>query len=407
MVRGVVKLRTLVLCLSMMLGVRRAAAQCAQGDAALSEARAARWLLRDEANASAVLDNERLRRLPPAQLPALHALAFIGISGNGSRLPVCTNSSVLPGELQRNRGWGGVGLTHYPSGLHVRFSFMFGQDSLSVDLPNSKKKNPPSASAGYRQKVFVVRFGHERWFHGVLGFIEAESRFNRPLPELGVSTPLTADTSIAGVSVGATVPVLHLGFHTLIRSGTLEVLSLGSPDVRLGRLPIAIGFSPTYIAEERRAIGTARVHLFSAPDPMNSYDSETSEISAGSQSSGATLEASVEARDARFRHGRFRYGSSVAFASEQWDRQVEAAGYVEGTVFRSAFFSNGINRDTAERRGTAWGGGVGFNMLLHTPHYGFTADGLLGFNRPELLQIVPAAQNTLEWRFSLGVRVEN
>jgi hypothetical protein len=380
-----------------------------QGDAALSETRAARWLMSDEANASATLDSERLWRSPKELQapPKLSVLAFAGLSGQTFDLPLCTDRGSRTGDVRRLRSWAGIGLTHQPSGLHVRFSFLYGEDALRSegDRRRPDDEDAPVSSAGYAQKMFVLRLGHERWFHGTLGFIEAESRFNEPDAGFKIVTPLKQDTSTPGMFVGAMIPALHLGFSTLVRSGKVEVLNVASRDVRLGRLPIEIGFNPMYIHEERRAIGSARVHVFSESEAQL-RDADTDEATNGLHTRGATLEASVEARDARFRHGRFRYGHSFAGVREISGSHIAITGYLESTVFRSAFFARDIKPENGNTRGTAWGGGFGSNFLLHFPWFGLSFDGLLAFNRPELLQIIPSAQNCLELKGAIAVRLE-
>jgi hypothetical protein len=100
---------------------------------------------------------------------------------------------------------------------------------------------------------------------------------------------------------------------------------------------------------------------------------------------------------------RFHYGAPYTFASGSMNGSMN--GYVEGTLFRSAFFSQGFEAGSRQPRGSAWGVGAGGQAAVSLRSLGFTFDIGVGMNRPELLQIMPAAANKFELRGSGAIRL--
>jgi hypothetical protein len=380
-----------------------AAAQCSPGDALLSEARAARWLVADDIVANATLDHERFTRPLPKEKPKFSALAFAGLTYQSVESTICTNRGVEEGSLRRVRFSAGVGLAHSPSGVELRFSVLHGRDSLVVPtVPNDD--DAEEASAGYGQTLFALRFGHEKWLRALVGFVDPDSGFRNPRAGVAVSAPLAGGSSATSVYLGAGVPVLGLHVVSLLRAGQPEFVNVSVRERRLGSLPIAASFFPTYVREERRVFGTARLHLLTSREIEKARNSSEAPIYL-ENTTGVLLEGAVEARDARLRYARLRYATSVAGPGVKFGI-FELAGYLEATVFRSAFFSNTKVLGTGNRRGTAWGGGLGVTSLLHTMNFGIVFDASAGFNRPELLQILPSGQNQFEFRFAAGLRFD-
>jgi hypothetical protein len=398
-----VRVSAWALAIAIVVGSRAAKAQCAPGDALLSEARAARWLVADDILANASLDHERFTRPSHEVIPKLTALTFAGVSFQSVGSRACTNRGVEDATLQRLRLWAGIGLTHNPTGLEMRFSVMHGRDGLNVDISPSANDSAEAAT-GYSQTMLALRFGHEKWLRGLVGFVDPDTGFNRPDGGVTIYAPLAVDRSAPSTYLGASIPLLGVHVVSLFRSGVPEFVNLSSQERRIGTLPISVSFFPTYIREERRVFGTARVHWFAPPGTWRTRDDNGNALYL-ENTRGATLEAAVEARDARLRQLRLRAGSALG------DRTVahahmDASAYVEGTVFRSAFFSNAKILGTESTRGTAWGGGVGGNVIFHGPSIGLVMDVNAAFNRPELLQILPSAQNEFEFRGALSLRAE-
>lgn len=384
---------------------REAAAQCSSGSA-LSEVRAARWLIGDDLLANTTLDHGRFTEPVADEVPKLRALTFGGISAQGIGSTVCTNRGAERGSMQRMRIWGGVGLSHPPTGLELRFSVLHGRDSLNVDL-EPQKKNSAEAVAGYSQTMFALRFGHERWLRGMVGIVDPDAGFRRAPEGLTIEAPLGTSQSAPSTYLGASIPQLGLHLMSLFRSGQVEVVNLASQEQRLGTLPLAIAFFPTYLREERRVFATARVHLLSAR-PLESLDrvskGKRTTMADAESTAGFLAEGSLEARDARLRHARVRYTTGIAGRDDGvW---LSANAYAEATVFRSAFFSNSKVLGTDTPRGTAWGAGAGADCFVQSRTIGLSFQVNAAWNRPELLQILPSVQDQFEVRFVFGVRGE-
>jgi hypothetical protein len=132
--------------------------------------------------------------------------------------------------------------------------------------------------------------------------------------------------------------------------------------------------------------GTARVHLYAQPGVVSAEDAKDNTIYL-ENTRGVLFEAAMEARDARLRQARVRYGAALtgqAPSSVGLMGLLDLSGYLEATVFRSAFFSNARIPGTGDTRGTAWGGGAGASVLWHTASFGLLMDFNAALNRPEL-----------------------
>lgn len=161
-----------------------------QSVSALSEARAARWLIADDAKLQAMTDMERARLTGAVRdlggaPQAFHV--FAGVTGIGQMLfgmPTCTNQRELEGRVERLRLAGNAGFTHAATGLHLRLSFVHAVDRLVVDVRQAGDKagevEVGDANAGYAQNLFALRFGHERWLQAMVGYVGADRPFDSP-----------------------------------------------------------------------------------------------------------------------------------------------------------------------------------------------------------------------------------
>lgn len=405
-----------------------ARAACERSVAALSEARAARWLVGDELRLQSTLDLERERLRHAVQLSGTKQSFHVFASGSGVYqrifgMETCSNHGPRQGSLDRVRGLLSAGITHDDSGLHVRLSVLHANDHLAV--PGiGKKKDAKAATAGYRQNLYALRLGHERWFQTVFGYVDSEQPYTSP-GEGGIRIDPRMPTAPApGYYFGATVPALRTSMVTLLQRGRPEIVSLMASELRPGNLPFSIGLGPTYIREERQVVGLLRLRGF-ATENVQSMNTELTRMGkrvpltgVSYQSSGPLLELSVEGRDARLRHGRFRYQYvySSRSSAKGWNNRAAAdlSVYAEGTLFRSRYFSETHEPASAglpgprlgPRRGNAWGLGGGVVASAQISWIALSMEAIAGLNRPELLALVPSAHNRAEVQFVGSLRFE-
>lgn len=411
---------------------RTASAQCATARAAMSEARTARWLIGDDAAQQARIDTDRARL---AQAMALRENeqnfhVFLDLAGAYQAmlpLDVCSNFGTRSGRLERLRGAVSAGVTHHKSGIHVRFSFLHAVDRLATDgedMPDEDDEE--SATAGYRQNLYAVRVGHEQWLQGVLGFVEAESPYASE-GSGGISLQAPKERAAApGLFVGASSPMLRLSTMALLQRGNVEVLSLTAGDIRLGKLPFAFALGPTYLREERQVVGLLRLRGFAAEgyvageSEMKRKHGIVKGVGVAGWYTGPVAELSAETRDPRLRHARLRWDAHFAqrFAAKGFGNRGawDFSFFVDGTMFRSRFFTDPRHAPRAPARGdlhaaparrpTAWGlaGGLASSLQVGVIAVGMQAH--VGVNRPELLQLVPAAANRAEVQGLMSMRFE-
>ena len=405
-----------------------ARAECTRTSSALSEARAARWLIGDDLRIQASLDAERLRLREAQQLGGarqpfhLFAAAAAGYQ-RVFGLETCSNLGLRDGGLDRFRGAGSVGFTHEATGLHARVSFVHADDHLAVGGLGPPKK-AEEATAGYRQELVAVRFGHELWFQGMLGYVSNEAPYTSPGTGIQLNPRLPASPS-PGYFVGASMPILHTSVVTLLQRGKTELVTVLANDLRLPKLPFSVALGPSYIREERQVVGLLRLRgyaseFYEAPHRTTERQGKRNVegVSESYDNTGPTLEASMETREARLRHARFRYqfGRAYRFGAAGWGGRAayDLGVYAEGTVFRSRFYSE--SRDVvgtgvqglvlSDKRGTAWGGGAGGNASFQVSWLAFSVDANASVNRPELLSVLPSASYRAELQVFGSLRVE-
>lgn len=414
------------LLVSAALGARReAAAACPSTGtpAVLSEARAARWLLGDDLQAQAALDQHRAVVAGALAEHGLHpptievfSHASLGYQSVFRGFSVCSDQGEMTASLERWRLAGTAGVTHTPTQLQLRVSVVGARDQLSVGDLGSDQDD--SSEAGYQQGVVAVRAGHARWGRALVGFVSPESPYQSPGGGVTLSPRLAPTAGKVSVYYGLSVPALHTHLLVLAHS-RLEVVQLVSSDLPLGPLPLAVSVGPTYVREERQAIGLLRVRgrsadERSAPRPRTWLGEGAEELSAtDSRRSGygPLFEASAEAAGTRLRHARLRFDgfhqAATVVDGGGHHEFLRVAGFVEGTVFRSRFFEEAITRASGAVRGAAWGGGAGALLEVDFSPFALVVDGALGVNRPELLSLMPSSADRLELRGGFTVRVEN
>jgi hypothetical protein len=415
--------------IAMQLWPQVALAQCPNNNSppVLSEARAARWLIGDDVHAQAQLDHQRAvvashladhAVLPPTFEVFSHAsFGFQGVLGG---FPVCSDRGQVSASMERLRLSATVGLTHTPTQLQFRVSFVGARDQLSVG--NLGKDGEDSAEAGYQQGLVAFRLGHARWGRALFGVVTQESPFFSPADSLSLS-PRLAGNGTGSRFYGFSVPALRTHFVTLAQSSGIEVVQLLSSDLPLGPLPFSLSLGPTYIREERQVVGLVRLRGRSGGNRqgprtqtwMSEDDGETHGTGSAHSAFGPVVEASTEAGEARLRHARLRFEGFTEFIRVVHDRShhkfLRLAGYVEGSVFRSRFFERAIAASSATtpaaQAAAAWGGGLGATLELDTMPVAVVLDTGIGWNRPELLSLMPSSVDQFEVRGGVTFRVEN
>ncbi|MBS2018631.1 MAG: hypothetical protein JST00_37540 [Deltaproteobacteria bacterium] len=386
-----------------------------------SEARRARWLIGDDAQLQANLDEERHRFND-----AMHALdaerreiqVFATTSFTYQTVwPVvaCTNLGSGEANFERMRAGVAVGMTHTATGLHARVSFVGALDQLN--LSTSDDEDATNARTGSYQWLIAGRFGHDRWFRGLVGTVGAD----KPFDQVGTGEVQLARDGAArpapGFFVGASLPFARTSVIALVQSGHTELVSVMARDLRPGNVPFAFSLGPTYIREERQTVGVLRLrslgHEAFSIDREDTQAEQDGTVHRGASMShttfGPLLEMSAESRDARVRHGRFRVQADTfeVFGGETRRELVHGAIYGEATFFRSRFFSESAAAPGEGPRGTAWGFGGGLTGGFAVAPVFVSGDFYAGLNRPELLSLVPSAADLPELRAGVSLRFEN
>ena len=385
-----------------------------------SEARRARWLIGDDARFQALLDDDRHRfgdamKLLGAEDRTFQIFAATAFAMQSvSPFDVCTNVGSASASFERMRGAATVGLTHTETGIHARVSVVGALDQLNAST--SEDDDSTNARSGAHQLLVAGRFGHERWFKLVLGYVGADTTFSQTgtgdvrLVRERVMAPAP------GAFIGASIPIIHTSVITLIQDGRTELFSVMARDLRPGRLPFTLSLGPTYIREERQTIGLVRFRSLShevveidREDVYTEDDGVHHGASLEHSTIGPVLELSAESRDARIRHGRFRVQADTfgAFGGSTLRRLLYGSIYAEGTFYRSRFFSESFATSTEPPRGTAWGIGAGFSGGVAIAPFFFSLDGHASLNRPELLSLLPSAADRAELRGGISMRLEN
>jgi len=404
----------------------RAEAQCLVGGPApavsgvASEARRARWLIGDDARLQANLDEERHRfnhamRVLDQEYRELQVFAATSFTFQTIwPTRVCTNKGWAMASFERMRASAALGLTHTATGLHARVSFVGALDQLN--LSTSDDDGSTNARSGSYQWLLAARFGHDRWLRGLVGTVGADQSFE----QVGTGdVRLGRDPSARpapGFFVGASIPLIHTSVVALVQSGKTELVSVMARDLRPGPVPFAFSLGPTYIREEKQMVGLLRIRSLSH-DVVDVDREDVQEDSEGVVHRGASMshttvgplvEISAESRDVRIRHGRFRLqaDSYAVFGSSTKRQLLHGAIYGEGTLFRSRFFSETAPPGEGPR-GTAWGLGAGLSAGFAVAPFFLSFDAHAGWNRPELLSLLPSAADLPEVRVGIAVRFEN
>lgn len=404
-----------------------AEAQCrlpgasSRGTSVASEARRARWLIGDDAQLQANLDEERHRFND-----AMHALdaerrelqVFAATSFTYQTiwpLLACTNQGSGEASFERMRAGVAIGMTHTATGLHARVSFVGALDQLNLET--SSDDDATNARSGSYQWLVAARFGHDRWFRGLAGTVGADKAFD----QVGTGDVQLARERVLrpapGFFVGASLPFIRTSVIALVQSGNTELVSLMARDLRPGSLPFAFSLGPTYIREERQTVGVLRLRSLSheaiAIDREDAQAESDGTLHYGASMShttvGPMIELSAESRDARVRHGRFRVqaDSFAVFGGETRRELIHGTIYGEATFFRSRFFSESAAGPGESARGTAWGLGGGFTCGISVAPVSVSGDFHAGWNRPELLSLLPSAADLPELRAGVSLRLEN
>lgn len=427
--RGLQRLRrhltALVSALTLWLLSGRADAQCrASSPAVLSEARGARWLIGDDLRAQAVLDTDR-RREREARAELGGEEPEVDVFGANltsyqvlpAPFPVCSSLGDVEATFARLRIHGIAGVTHRPTGLHLRVSVVAARDFLFV---SSGDEDTDDARAGAMQELVAVRAGHARWGKLVLGYTFGERSFSDTGEGGLVLRPDVPRSSRApGLFYGVTVPELHTSLLTLSQRGVPELVTVTASDLRVPRTPFAVTLGPTYLREERQVVGLLRLrgeaHALGhtrkrAVDEDDDGDGASTGWSGSAGHAGPVIEASVESNEARLRHARLRYEAATrwTFLADDgaFSKHLRGEAYFEGTVFRSRFFS-ASQAAAGSPRSAAWGGGAGVRGLMGGGPFFFALDAHAGINRPELLALLPSAADRVELQIGLQIRLEN
>jgi hypothetical protein len=396
-----------------------AAGECRQTEI-LSEARRARWLIGDELHGQNVLNADRSEvRAARAELggetPDVQVFGATYGSYQWLRgpFPVCNGPEDHRIALHRTRGVVSLGATHTESGLHFRLSVAGARDWLNDD---DDEDRPAIASSS--QALYVARAGHERWGNVLFGYVTGDHAEAAP-PGKGRLFDVGERRGRApGLYYGVGIPALRMNVVALSQRGTPELVSMMTHDLRVPGLPVWGGLGPTYIREERQAVGLVRVgvDVQARHEPPRRIDHDDEGVYVGpsvvSESShdGPMVEASAESRGARLRHARLRYAFGGHWRSRIEGKHAEHlryGAYLESTAFRSLAFSESVDPSSHRKRGTAWGGGAGFFGFVGGRHASLGADILLAINRPEILAVAPSAAGSFEVQTGIYVRLED
>ena len=393
-----------------------ARAQCAStATSAITEARAARWLIGEDLHARAVTDQSRALvtqqlaahgvAAPRWQPFADAALGYQGVLG----LAACSAGSERNVALERFRLTGAAGLTHSASGFGVELSFVGARDQLVQSVGSEGDRD---VLAGFGQGLVALRAGHEAWGRVLVGFTSPERR-DRTLSLDPGRQPGTGQGFFYGVSV----PALHLGVVTLAQRGAPELVQISAYDLEPPVLPVAVSLGPTYIREERQTVGWLRIRGVglggrTAPAATFAEDGTTAGTASQTRYLAPVLEASAESREARLRHGRFRIEGAlrktfVGRAASSLRRLAWISGHLEATVFRSRYFQDALAGSAQRAPGPAWGVG---GVVTASGNFGPVVVGVEwggAWNRPELLSLLPSAVDNLELRTGLTLALQN
>ncbi len=391
--------------------------------AALSEARAARWLVGEDLLAQSHLDVHRaykrgLLAEHGVAPPAWEVFATAGVGGQWiAGASACSSRGTEEATLERYRLFGATGVTHRESGLHLRVSFVGAADQLAFDVPRPEatadSDDDDVARAGYRQGLVALRFGHHRWGRLVIGRLTAEGAYGNGANGVTL-TPRLPTSRTSPWFYGVDVPALHMSLLTVGDTGGPELIQVMARDLTVPGSSTALSLGPTYIREERQTVGFFRVrgNALGAlgrrkrrPGASTVGDETVFGETSEAAFLGPVAEISVETGDARLRHARFRWEASEdsIFMSERQISFVRGSIHAEATVFRSRFFE-------ASRPGgrpAAFGLGAGLSFDVEWRPFALAVDLSGGFNRPELLSLLPSTAGQAEGRATLGLRVEN
>lgn len=415
-----------------------ARAACDRSVPALSEARAARWLIGDDVRMQALLDVERERLRHAARLVDQPQPFHLFAAGHGAYqrvfgIEACSQTGERSGSLERPRGAGTVGFTHTASGLHARLSFLYAGDVISVagiPVKSGDEVTSSDATAGYRQGLVALRLGHEQYFQSLFGYVSAEQPYRTTGSGGARINPRLPISPSPGFFFGGTIPMLHTSIVTLLQAGRPEIISLVANELRPGRLPFSVSLGPTYIREERQVVGLLRLRGFSYENHATPRDAFTTTgegtkrrhvhgVGETYEATGPILEVSAETREPRLRHARARWQLVHAwrFASRRdWAERTafDVLLFADGTLFRSRAFTesreslppSALPMQRGPRRGNAWGFGAGGAVSVQAGWLAFSVESAIGMNRPELLQIVPSAAHRAELQLGGSMRAE-